>query len=98
MPASVADMLAYDALDPAMKAMLGRVWAQRVQDANEEKIRDAYSEGHAEGYDEGHKDGYDEGFEDGQEKVYNDRLDQLCSKCGSDVSACFDCASRSSDA
>lgn len=92
MAASVADVMAYDALDPALKAAIERVWADRVQENVDEQIRDAYSEGHAEGYEEGHKDGYDEGFEDAEEKLYNDRLDSLCSKCGSDVSACFNCA------
>jgi flagellar biosynthesis/type III secretory pathway protein FliH len=84
MRASLADILFYEALPPETRTIIERVWAERVTETNEEKIRDAYSEGHAEGYSEG--------YDDAKEKAYNDKLDSLCTKCGSDVSTCFDCA------
>lgn len=91
MTSSLADQLAFDALEPEVRAMIERVMADRKQDDIEERLRDAYADGHADGYEQGHADGHEDGYKEGEQAVHDRIEDSLCTKCGSDVSACFNC-------
>lgn len=73
-----ADVHDYDDLPNAVKDLAERVWTSRMAEAQ--------------------LDAYWEGFEDGREQGIRDertrRAADLCERCGSDVSACFNCMAK----
>lgn len=88
----MTDVVEYDALPPELKAMIERVWADRMTVHCELEVQQAKERGQESGYDEGYSDGYNDGFESGVSNGRKEALLEygasLCEVCGSEGAAC----------
>lgn len=68
------DRQTYEALAPEVKALIDRVWAAKLAEAQ--------------------YDAYQQGMAAAQDQLREARAADLCERCGSDVSACFNCLTQ----